>query len=160
LREKKIPIDAYAIRRGLQTTHWPARLQIVQQQPTILVDAAHNADGMRVLARHLVETFSWKRLLVVMGLLEDKTPQPIFKAWKNLQPYFIFATPPTERARPATMLAKAARDFGFAAKAVDSPAEAFRRARAEWGGEDLLCVTGSHYLIGELMKENLLPMPY
>ncbi|MGH7599783.1 MAG: bifunctional folylpolyglutamate synthase/dihydrofolate synthase, partial [bacterium] len=58
LREKKMTIDADAIHRGLQTARWPARLQIVQQQPTIIVDAAHNADGMRVLVRHLTETFS------------------------------------------------------------------------------------------------------
>jgi dihydrofolate synthase/folylpolyglutamate synthase len=160
LREKSFPIDADAIRQGLQTAHWPARLQIVQQQPTILVDAAHNADGMRVLARHLAETFSWKRLLVVMGLLEDKTLPPILKAWKNLQPHFVFATPPTDRARPAAQLAKAAKALGFAAETADSPAEAFTRARAACGDDDLLCVTGSHYLIGELMQENLLPAPY
>jgi dihydrofolate synthase/folylpolyglutamate synthase len=159
LREKNFAIDADVIRRGLQTAHWPARLQIVQQQPAILVDAAHNADGMRVLARHLAETLSWKRLWVVMGLLEDKTLPPIFKAWKNLQPHFIFATPPTDRARPAAKLAKAARDFGFIAEAIASPAEAFQRARADCGDDDLLCITGSHYLIGELMQENLLPMP-
>ncbi|MGH7454443.1 MAG: bifunctional folylpolyglutamate synthase/dihydrofolate synthase, partial [bacterium] len=105
LREKKIPIDTDAICRGLQTTYWPARLQIVQQQPTILVDAAHNADGMRVLVRHLAKTFSWKHLLVVMGLLEDKALPPVLKAWKNLRPHFIFATPPSERARPAAQLA-------------------------------------------------------
>jgi dihydrofolate synthase/folylpolyglutamate synthase len=132
----------------------------VQTQPTILVDAAHNADGMRVLVRHLAETFSWKRLLVVMGLLEDKTLPPILKMWKNLRPHFIFATPPTDRARPAAQLAKAAKALGFAAEAVDSPAAAFTRARANCGDDDLLCVTGSHYLIGELMKENLLPLPY
>ncbi len=160
LREKNFPIDADVVRRGLQTAYWPARLQIVQQQPTILVDAAHNADGMRVLARHLAETFSWKRLPVVMGLLEDKALPPIFKAWKNLRPHFIFATPPTDRARPAAKLAEAARDFGFIAEAIDSPAAAFQRARADCGDDDLLCVTGSHYLIGELMQENLLPLPY
>lgn len=160
LREKKIAIDADAICRGLQTAYWPARLQVIQTQPTVLVDAAHNADGMRVLVRHLAETFSWKRLLVVMGLLEDKTLPPILKVWKKLRPHFIFATPPTDRARPAAQLAKAAREFGFTTEAVDSPAEAFRRARADCRDDDLLCVTGSHYLIGELMKENLLPAPY
>jgi dihydrofolate synthase/folylpolyglutamate synthase len=160
LREKNFPIDAGAIRRGLQTAYWPARLQIVQQQPAILVDAAHNADGMRVLARHLAEAFSWKRLLVVMGLLEDKALPPVLKAWKNLHPHFFFATPPTERARPAVKLAEAARDLGFAAEAIDSPAEAFQRARGNCDDDDLLCITGSHYLIGELMKKNLLPAPY
>jgi dihydrofolate synthase/folylpolyglutamate synthase len=160
LREKNFAIDADAIHRGLQATHWPARLQIVQQRPTILVDAAHNADGMRVLVRHLAETFSWKRLPVVMGLLEDKTLPPILKVWKNLRPHFVFATPPTDRARPAAQLAKAAKALGFAAEAVDSPAEAFTRGRADCGADDLLCVTGSHYLIGELMKAELLPAPY
>jgi dihydrofolate synthase/folylpolyglutamate synthase len=160
LREKSFSIDANAIRRGLHAVYWPARLQVIQEQPTILVDAAHNADGMRVLARHLREAFTWKRLWVVMGLLEDKTLPPIFKAWKNLRPHFIFATPPADRARPAAQLAKAAKNFGFNAAAIASPAEAFQRVRADCGDNDLLCVTGSHYLIGELMRKDLLPAPY
>ncbi|MDZ7290336.1 MAG: Mur ligase family protein, partial [candidate division KSB1 bacterium] len=160
LQEKSFSIAADAIRRGLQTAHWPARLQIVRQQPTVLVDAAHNADGMRVLVRHLREVFQWKRLWVVMGLLEDKTLLPIFRAWKNLRPHFIFATPPTDRARPPAQLAKAARALGFVSKAIDSPAEAFSHACTNCRDQDLLCVTGSHYLIGELMRKNLLPAPF
>lgn len=160
LREKKIAIADAAIRRGLQTAYWPARLQVLSTRPTIVVDAAHNADGMRVLTQALPETFSYRRVLVVMGLLKDKSLPPIFRAWQDLSPHFFFATPASERARPAAQLASAAKASGFKARAFDSPAAAWRAARQLCRTEDLLCLTGSHYLIGALMQEGLIPLPY
>ncbi len=160
LREKKFSMPDDAIRRGLQTAYWPARLQVLQTQPAIIVDAAHNADGMRVLARNLKESFKFRRLLVVMGLLADKALSPIFRAWQDLSPRFFFATPPTDRGRPATQLAQAARELGFHAKAFATPAIAFAEARQNCRDDDMLCVTGSHYLIGELMRDGYLPLPY
>jgi len=171
LKEKHFRIDTNAIRRGLQTVYWPARMQIIQTQPTILVDAAHNADGMRVLTRNLQEIFKYRRLFVVMGLLNDKTLPPIFRAWKKLSRssflyskgfsgQFFFATPATNRGRPAAQLAQAAKALGFAAKVFDTPVAAFAQARKICRDDDLLCVTGSHYLIGELMRAECLLLPY
>jgi dihydrofolate synthase/folylpolyglutamate synthase len=160
LREKKIPFDVAAIRRGLQDVYWPARLQVLQTQPTILVDAAHNAEGMRVLIRNLREAFSYRRLFVVMGLLDDKSLLPILLPWRTLRPRFFFATPPTTRGRPAVPLAMTAKQIGLDAEAFKTPVEAFNKAREECANDDLLCVTGSHYLIGALMKEGCLPLPY
>lgn len=160
LREKKIPLSAAAIRQGLQNSHWPARLQLLQTQPTILVDAAHNAEGMRVLIRHLREAFSPRHLLVVMGLLDDKSLLPILLSWRTLQPRFFFATPPTPRGWPAVQLAMTAKQLGFETEAFKTPADAFMKAHAQCGVEDLLCVTGSHYLIGELMRAGVIPPPY
>ncbi len=160
LRKKYFQLTADAIRRGLQTVFWPARLQLIQTRPAIVVDAAHNADGMRALAQNLQEIFKYRRLLVVMGLLDDKTLPPILLAWKNLRPHFFLATPPTNRGRPAIELAEAAKKFGLHAEAFDSPAAAFAQARESCRDDDLLCVTGSHYLIGALMKAGCIPLPY
>ena len=160
LGEKRFAMTDEAIRRGLQAARWPARLQVVQSRPVIVVDAAHNADGMRVLAQALSENFSYRRLFIVMGLLEDKSLPPIFRAWQNLSPQFFFATPASERARPAAPLAHAAKAFGYQAQAFDSPTTAFHAARKICRDDDLLCITGSHYLIGTLMQEGLIPRPY
>jgi dihydrofolate synthase/folylpolyglutamate synthase len=113
-----------------------------------------------MLARHLSEVFARRRLIVVMGLLEDKALPPILRVWKKLRPHFIFTTPPSSRSRPASQLAQAARELGFVGEAIDPPAAAFMRAREICRGDDLLCLTGSHYLIGALMQEKILPPPY
>jgi len=160
LRKKYFHLTDDAIRRGLQTVFWPARLQVIQTQPAIVVDAAHNAGGMRVLAQNLREIFKYRRLLVVMGLLDDKTLPPILRAWKNLRPRFFFATPPTNRARPAIELAQAAKKWDLQAEAFDPPAAAFAEARGSCRDDDLLCITGSHYLIGALMQDGCIPLPY
>jgi dihydrofolate synthase/folylpolyglutamate synthase len=160
LREKHSRINESTIQRGLQTVYWPARLQVVQTRPTIVVDAAHNADGMRVLAQNVQEIFKYRRLLVVMGLLDDKSLSPILRRWKNLYPRFFFATPPTSRARLASELTQAAKKFNLKAEAFDAPAAAFAQARENCRDDDLLCITGSHYLIGALMREGCIPLPY
>lgn len=160
LREKKIPLNAAAIRRGLQNVHWPARLQVLPTPPAILVDAAHNAEGMRVLIRHLREAFSPRRLFVVMGLLDDKSVLPILQPWRTLRPRFFFATPPTPRGRPAGQLARTAKQLGCEAETFKTPNAAFMQAREQCGPDDLLCVTGSHYLIGALMQDGAIPLPY
>jgi dihydrofolate synthase/folylpolyglutamate synthase len=160
LRDKHSRIDDSAIRNGLQTAYWPARLQVMQTRPTIVVDAAHNADSMRALAQNLQAIFEYRRLLVVMGLLDDKRLPPIMRGWKNLHPRFFFATPPTNRARPANELIAAAKKLGLQAVAFDTPAAAFAQARENCRDDDLLCITGSHYLIGGLMREGRIPLPY
>jgi dihydrofolate synthase/folylpolyglutamate synthase len=126
----------------------------------MVVDAAHNADGMRALAQNLQAIFECRRLFVVMGLLDDKTLAPILRGWKNVHPRFFFATPPTSRARPANELAQAAKRLGLQAEAFDSPVAAFMQARENCRADDLLCITGSHYLIGALMREGCIPLPY
>ncbi|MDZ7360901.1 MAG: bifunctional folylpolyglutamate synthase/dihydrofolate synthase [candidate division KSB1 bacterium] len=160
LRKKYFQLTDDALRRGLQTVFWPARLQLIQTQPAIVADAAHNAAGMRVLVQNLQEIFKYRRLLVVMGLLDDKPLPPILRAWKNLRPHFFLATPPTTRGRPAIELVQAAKKLGLQAEAFDSPATAFAQARENSRKDDLLCMTGSHYLIGALMKEGCIPLPY
>jgi dihydrofolate synthase/folylpolyglutamate synthase len=160
LRKKYFQLTDDAIRRGLQTVFWPSRLQVIQAQPVTVIDAAHNAGGMRVLAKNLQEIFTYRRLLVVMGLLNDKTLSPILRAWKNLRPHFFFATPPTNRGRSSIELAQAAKKFGLQAEVFDSAAAAFAQARESCRDDDLLCVTGSHYLIGALMKAGCIPLPY
>jgi dihydrofolate synthase/folylpolyglutamate synthase len=159
LRKQHFSIGNEAISHGLKSVCWPARFQLIRRKEMILIDAAHNADGMRALTRNVAEIFPQRRLLVVMGLLRDKPLRPILRIWQELQPRFFFATPPTERARAALHLAQAAKSLGFMAEALDSSVEAFECARRNCGDEDILCVTGSHYLIGELMKLKLLPYP-
>jgi dihydrofolate synthase/folylpolyglutamate synthase len=164
LRQQHFPINVDSVYSGLQTVHWPGRFQFLAGQPDILVDVAHNAEGMRILTSNVAEIFPNRSLLVVMGLLEDKPVRPILRAWgkwqgKRHRLRFFFATPPTERARPASQLAQAARQMGFRAEAFDATSEAFLQARENSRAGDLLCVTGSHYLIGALMKDRLLPLP-
>jgi len=160
LRRAGFPLSDEAIRAGLSHTHWPARLQLLPGSPTILLDAAHNADGMRALTRTLRELFPDRRLKVVMALLNDKSVAKVLRTWLPLQPEFFFATAAADRALPSRELLQHARALGLQARACADGSEALQAARARCRSNDLLCVTGSHYLLGELMRASSLPYPY
>ena len=148
-----------SIRRGLERVRWPARLQVFGEPP-ILMDAAHNADGMRVLIRALGDIFPGRRLHVVMALMNDKPIARILRLWKSQEVRFYFGTAPTTRSFRSHTLSAAAKELGFACQAFESVADALQCAASERQEGDLVCVTGSHYAIGESMAAGKLPYPY
>lgn len=153
-------LDEQAVRKGLAQTHWPARMQLRNGAPDLLLDAAHNADGMRVLTETLARLFPGQRIKIVLSLMNDKAVAKVLRPWQKLNAEFFFAAAATARARPAGDLLQQARALGLPGKAYDSAGKAFAAARASCRKNDLLCVAGSHYLIGELMQQGLLPYPY
>ncbi len=160
LRARSINISEAAIRQGLAEVHWPGRMQVLRTFPPILIDAAHNPEGMRMLVRGIQELFPRRKPHVVMGLLQDKSPVQVMRAWRNLRPQFFFVPVAADRTRPPSHLAEAAGRFGCRSELHASARAGFRAARQRAGKRDLLVVTGSHYLLGELMAEGLLPYPY
>lgn len=160
LEKRGLAIGAEARRTGLAHVHWPARLQMLLGAPRVLIDAAHNAEGMRTLVRSVRGLFPRRRFKIVLGLLKDKALAQVLSAWRKVEAEFFFAPAKSDRAlAPERMQAEAER-LGFTAHACASPREAFEAAHAQCSHEDVLCIAGSHYLIGELMEEGLLPYPY
>lgn len=160
LHERGVPINVAARTEGLQHVQWPARLQLLGYSPQIIIDAAHNADGVRRLVASMRYLFPQRRVQVVMSLLKDKALAQVIRAWRAMPVEFFFVAAKSDRAlAPERMQAEAQR-LGFPARAFRSAREAWHAARAQCAAEDIMCIAGSHYLIGELMEERLLPYPY
>ena len=148
------PISDDAARRGLEGAWLPGRLQAVSARPAVVVDVAHNAVSAQALAEALREQFgaSRRRLTLVVGLSRHHDPAPFLAPLAALKPIRLIATAPAFRPRPAVEVADAARAAGV--DTVDtvgsSVADAARAALAEMEPDDLLCVTGSFYTVGDL----------
>ncbi|RIK75297.1 bifunctional folylpolyglutamate synthase/dihydrofolate synthase [candidate division KSB1 bacterium] len=153
-------LNERAVREGLAQTHWPARMQLVHGDPELLLDAAHNADGMRVLTQTLARLFPGRRVKIVLSLMNDKAVAPVLRPWQKLPAEFFFTAAATARARAASDLMQQARAMSLRGRAYDAAGQAFAAARESCRKNDLLCVAGSHYLIGELMQQGLLPYSY
>ncbi|MGI4790777.1 MAG: bifunctional folylpolyglutamate synthase/dihydrofolate synthase [Janthinobacterium lividum] len=143
-----------AARLGLETAWVPGRLEQVLEYPTVVLDVAHNALSAEVLAealraQHGADT---RRLTLVVGLSRNHDPEPFLEPLVSLKPARLIATQPAFRPRPAEDIADAARHFGFAnVEVIDSSiADAVGAALSEAGPDDLICVTGSFYTVGEL----------
>lgn len=160
LEKRGLAINEAARVAGLAQVHWPARLQMLAGSPRVLIDAAHNADGMRTLVRSLRVLFPTRRFKTVLGLLKDKALAQVLRAWGEVNVEFFFAPVKNERALAPEHMQVEAKRLGFTAYACASARAAFAAAHAQCSSEDMLCVAGSHYLIGELMEEGVLPYPY
>ncbi len=147
-------IPEEAVRRGLAGVRWPARIEVVHQRPTVVLDAAHNLASIAALAETLDESFAPRRRVLIFGASSDKdvrgmlalvTPrfdEVIFTRYVN-NPRGV---PPEELARLAPNLARAA-------TVCADPSEAWDAAGRLLLPGDLLCITGSFFLAAEMRAE-------
>jgi dihydrofolate synthase/folylpolyglutamate synthase len=150
-----VPIPEVAIRHGLAHVIWPARLEIMSRRPLAVLDCAHNVASAQALVQALATSFprarSGRRLLVFAGS-RDKDLAGMLNVLAPPFDRIVLtrfrdsprATPPEEL---VAMLPAEKRAF---AAVVASAAEAWRLARGEACENDLICVTGSVFLAGEL----------
>ena len=72
LETRGFPVEDRAVRKGLAATRWEGRIEQVLENPTVIVDGAHNPAGIAALAGALREEFAYRRLVLVFGALGDK----------------------------------------------------------------------------------------
>jgi dihydrofolate synthase / folylpolyglutamate synthase len=140
------------VRAGLTSTRVPGRLESLPGQgrrPTVVFDVAHNPAGAAALVKGLAESFSFERAIFVVGIGADKDYTGIVTEMARLD-CFLVVTPAPERASvPVDELCSTARAVGLSCEATPSVTAALDQAleRAEEG--DMVCVTGSHRVVGE-----------
>jgi dihydrofolate synthase/folylpolyglutamate synthase len=144
-----LPHDFGVMKRGLESTRWPGRLQLVAGTPPILLDGAHNAAGAEALAAYLRVRGGPKPVLV-FAAMADKDIAGILAPLASHVSSVVATAPDVLRAARAAELAIAARELGLSARSEAGPAEALRTARELAGPEGLVLVAGSLYLIGEI----------
>jgi dihydrofolate synthase/folylpolyglutamate synthase len=152
LNARGVPVGDEAIRRGLQATRWPGRLQIVGERPRILLDGAHNPAGADALAAFLADHRSClDRLILVFGVLRDKDWESMLALLGPLAHQTILAHPPADRGADPHDLVTADRYCAKVDIAAD-PGEGLARARAEARPEDTILVTGSLYMVAAALR--------
>jgi len=151
LGEEGITVSAADIREGLQNTAWPGRMQVVETNPTILLDGAHNPAALRALARSIQAGFRYRKLVLVIGVMEDKAIGEMMRAIVPLADYLICTRPVYSRAAdPEILMAKAA-CFGRPGEIVSFLTDALTRAKEMADPRDLIVVCGSLFTVGEAL---------
>lgn len=140
-------IDEMAIRRGLETCRWPGRLEVLGQHPLVVIDAAHNPDGVAALTRAL-PLFPYRRLVAVLGILKDKDAESMVAALAPRADVLIATAPTGSRAGRPERIAGLARPYTGKVWAEADITSALKMALAEAGPEDMVLVAGSIYLVG------------
>ncbi len=133
--------------RGLRNAHWPGRFEVMDQQPLVVLDGAHNPNGCECVAETLDE-FEYDNLHLVVGVMADKDHRGIAQAF---DPDTVTACEPDiDRAESRDVLARVFEDETDAT--VDTRADvagALNDVLAKAGESDCVLVSGSLYTVAE-----------
>ncbi|KLU59557.1 folylpolyglutamate synthase [Peptococcaceae bacterium CEB3] len=141
-----VAVPRPAIYAGLKRAKWPGRLELLSVTPKVLLDGAHNYDGARVLAQSL-PLYQRRRLVFVLGMLADKERERVVDLLAPLADEIIVTKPNSPRAGDWQALAGIAAKYGRPVSLVEDPEEAVALGLQHLGPEDMLCVTGSLYML-------------
>jgi dihydrofolate synthase / folylpolyglutamate synthase len=153
LRNLGYNIDSTSIREGILFTSWPGRFEQLRSAPAVIADGAHNPDGWRALKITLSNCFQHEKLILLLGVMEDKDVKKMLKILTRDAYAIIVCRPKVERAAGRETLEKF---ISFSEKKRvfwhDNSAVAYNKALSLAGEKDLICITGSLFLVGELRE--------
>lgn len=145
-------ITGRSIVSGIAGVRIPARLEVFQTQPLVLLDGGHNEDGLQRLAQAVRKFLSGRRLIGVIGMMADKAHAVAAREIAPLCAKVIATTPSNPRATPAEQLAREMEPFCSEVWAEENPEEAFLLALREAQPEDAVLVCGSFYLASDVRE--------
>lgn len=150
LQEKGFNISGDSIRRGLERARWPGRMEVLSRNPVFIIDGAHNKEGAEVLYNTLRTYFPQKKVIFIIGVLQDKDYKSMIETVLPLAGSFITVTPENERALPAEKLAIIIRSYCKKVLISDTIEEAVRTSLQISSEDDIVCAFGSLYYIGKV----------
>ena len=143
-----------AMREGLAKAFLPGRLEEIAPRPAIVADGAHNEMAADALADALRTEYraASRRVILIVGLKRNHDPYPFLGPLMAVGPDVLIATEPNFQPRPAQEVADAARRYHLpdVRVAEGGPVDAARLALSMAGPDDLICVTGSFYTVGDI----------
>ncbi|MHA6485158.1 bifunctional folylpolyglutamate synthase/dihydrofolate synthase [Paenibacillus sp. strain BS8-2] len=151
-------LDDEAMRDGLRKTAWPGRLEMVSRNPRIVIDGAHNPEGAESLAATLKSTYTYKKLHLMMGMLENKNHRETLKHILPIVDTLILTEPDYRMRMEAQDLAlivqemrQSMPELPLAEIVIEKNwQQALNKLQQFTGNEDLGVVTGTLYLIADV----------
>lgn len=154
LQKQGLPVDQGALRQGLASSQWPGRMEIVNSEPLVLLDGAHNLPGMQALVKSIQDDFADRDVYILVAILADKQYDLMLGELASLGNVHLtvthFAGPGPKR--PSADLAQAADQLSsrYPIQVAASWQAGFQQVASQLSSEDVMIVTGSLYFISEV----------
>lgn len=149
LRQRGINISEASVREGLRQVRWPGRLEILGRRPLVVADCAHNADSAGKLKAALEELFTYGHLILIFGASTDKDIEGMMGELFPLAHQVIVTQARHARATDSCVLQQKALTLRREVIVSDSVDGALSLALETAGPQDLICVTGSIFVVAE-----------
>ncbi len=148
LRRKGWDLPRDAVEHGLYAVSWPARFELVREEPPFVVDGGHNPQCAETVAESLKRYFPTQKRVLLCGVLADKDYPALFDVLDTAADAYVCVTPASERALPAEKLAEYLRRYGKPVSVCEDVPAGVEAASAAAGEEGVACAVGSLYMAG------------
>lgn len=144
-------ISEQAVRDGFASVEWPGRFEVLQQNPLVLVDGAHNPDGVAELAKCLKTYLPDPKMTMVMGVMADKDYTDMIRMIAPFANEFIAVMPDSHRALPAEKLKENIEKLtGIPTRLGGEVRKGMSLAMENKSEKDIICAFGSLYQVGDI----------
>ncbi|KHE90295.1 MAG: bifunctional folylpolyglutamate synthase/dihydrofolate synthase [Candidatus Scalindua rubra] len=148
-----IKVDNELIINALAKICCPARIEVTSENPLIIVDTAHTVASMKILRESIKENFSFRKLILVIGLSSDKDVEGVLKEITAISDDLILTRTGNPReAEPEQMAVMAKRFPHNNLMVIEDIDEALKEAKRIAERDDLICITGSFFLAGKVKE--------
>ena len=151
LNDAGFNIGAEDLKEGLAGVKWPGRMEIVAENPMVILEGAHNLQGAVAAARNMHSLFGGKDITLVMGILNDKEYTEIVKTLAGPAAKVVFTKPIYDfRAVQPTELARALGKTDKEVHVIENCKVAMAKAIEITGADGVVFCSGSLYLVGDI----------
>ena len=147
-------ITAEACKLGMlsvvKNTGLLGRWQVLQQNPTVICDTAHNKHGLTIVLQQLKDS-TYNKLHIVLGLVNDKDLEELLSLFPT-NAKFYFCSPNISRGLEVSILAEKAAEFSLVGNCFGSVSDAYKAAASQALATDLIYVGGSTFVVAEILN--------
>lgn len=147
-----IDISIANIVKSIKNVSWKGRLEVLSNNPYVVIDGAHNIQGIKTLSRNIKKYFKYENLYLILGILADKDVEEMIKIITPMAKKVYSVTPNSIRGELAESLKDEVSKFNKICKAFDKYEEAYLEALNDASEKDLILASGSLYMIGDMRK--------
>lgn len=145
-------ISREIIENSIEKVKWKGRLEVIKTNPLVVIDGAHNIQGISKLRTNIEKYFNYQDLYLILGILADKDVETMVKTIVPMAKKVYAVTPNSNRAELALDLKKEIIKHNSNCEAFESYEEAYLKAKADSTNVDLILASGSLYMIGDMRK--------
>jgi len=154
LKGRGFEIDDQKAMAGLSKVRLPGRMEIIREDPRVLVDTAHNAASVEALMRAIGQNIPYDSMVVIFGCQKDKDVPGMLRHIRLGADKAIFTSTGSPRSMdPADLAAAYTEQTGKMAQVAPRIEDAMQIATSAVTREDLICITGSFYLVGLVKRK-------
>lgn len=152
LKKEGLSIPDEAVFGGMAAVRWPARMELLSEEPVFLLDGGHNPHGFNAAVQTLEELFPDQKVTVMMGVMADKDHGDMIRLLMPHTRRFVTVRPDSPRSMAADALADEIRSLGGEAESAGTVENGVKTLLKGAQPEDVLLAIGSLYMAGDVRR--------